>query len=697
MNRKYKCVRQIDETDCGAACLATICQYYKIKADLEFVKRLAFTDKYGTNMLGLYEAALKIGFETEGLSGSLEDLVKSNVKVPYIAHVVIDNILEHYVVVLEMTSSKFIVADPAKGVVEYTKEDFNSIWTGHILSLTLNKEINQHNFSGKALISFWKIVPKYKRHFLQISLLSIGIVILNISTSFFFNYLIDSIIPNKLSLQLMSISFLLIAIHIWVALLDILRSRIISSLARYINNDIVNKYIFKSLHISYDFYTKHTTGDMVSRLQDADIVREALSQIIITAMLDFLMTILGLYILFSIHIKLFITSIFILIGYAITVCFFNKSIYNVSNELRRKESIMTSQFIEMINGIEVIKSYLAEEYVGGKIKDKTEAFMDSYKRGLFIFSKQSVLSNMVMHIGQAAVLTIGGLGVINSEISLGSLIMFYSLFFMCISPVKNMIDLMPMVHKGEVSAKRLKEIYDMREEDLIIEQKKEISLFGDIDINNITFRYGNRRAILDKCSIYIQKGERVALIGNCGSGKSTLAKVLMQLYTLESGYIKINGYDITEIPLSQLRKRIAYIPQNSVLFQGSVLENITMGKSSIEEDMVISFFHNTPIESFIQNLPAGYHTILSEAGNNISGGQKQIISFARALLKKADIFIFDEATSAVDMLTRHAIEETMEVLGRNATIIIITHQLNNLTSYDRIYKIADGRAILQKQ
>lgn len=693
MKKKYKYVRQIDETDCGAACLATICQYYHLTSDLNFIKKISRTDKYGTNMLGLYEAALQIGFQAEGLYGTMEELLTYKIKGPYIAHVIIDDALEHYIVVLEHKESTFIVADPAKGIRELTNEEFNKIWTGHILTLAYNNKIKKNHLPQKALFSFLGIIKNYKYKFFIIALLSINIVALNISTSFFFNHLIDNIIPHKLSLQLVIISFLLVLIHIWIALLNVFRSKLISFLAKSMNQDIMNNYIFKILHIPYDFYSKYTTGDMVSRLQDADIVREALSQIVITVLMDFLMMVFGLYVLFSIHRKLFVVSIFILIGYAITISFFNKSIYNLSINLRQKESIMTSHFIELIDGIEVIKSYCAENHLGKKAREKVDSFIELYSKGVYIFSKQSILSNAVMNIGQAIVITIGGKGVINSEISLGSLIMFYSLFFMCISPVKNIIDLLPMLHRGEVSALRLKEVLDIDSEDIAAKDDKNLSLYGDIDINNVTFRYGNRQVILNKCSLFIKKGQKIALVGNCGSGKSTLAKLLLRLYLPENGYIKINGYNIENIPLYQLRKKIAYIPQSIFLFQGSILENIKMWDSSIEDNAIISFFHNTPIEMSIEKFPAGYHTLLTEKGNNISGGQKQIIALARALFRQADIFIFDEATSAIDTLTREIIEETVNNLGQHATIIVITHQLNSLKSYDQIYTLEEGKII----
>lgn len=688
---KYKCIRQMDETDCGAACIATICQYYGSKVDLEFIKRVAFTDKYGTNMLGLFDAALKMGFQAEGLHGNIKDLLESNIRTPYIAHVIIDNRLEHYIVVLEMKESIFTIADPARGIYEFTAEEFNDIWTGHILTMAFNGKIKK-KYQQKNLFSFLILTRKYSRKFLLIALLSVGIVILNISTSFFFNFFIDNIIPNKLSIQLISISFFLIFIHVWIAVLDIFRSKIISLLAKYINDDIMNKYVFKALHIPYKYYVKYTTGDMVSRLQDADIIRESISQIVITVLLDFLMMILGLYVLLSVHVKLFIVSIFVLIGYAVTISLFNRLIYNISIELRRKESVMTSQFIESINSVEVIKSYNAEESICKKVSDKIESFIETYSKGMFVFSKQSIFSNMIMNIGQAAVMLIGGIGVINLEISLGTLVMFYSLFFMCISPVKNIIDLLPLIHKGEVSARRLKEIYDMEQENFGAKNQDEISLLGDIEINNITFRHGNRHAILDNCSLYIEKGEKVALIGSCGSGKSTLARLLLRLYIPENGCIKTNGYDIADIPIPQLRRKIAYIPQNNFLFQGSIIENIKINDSSIEDNEVISFFNNTPIEKYIEQFPAGYYTFLSEGGNNISGGQRQIIAFARALFKHSDIFILDEATSAVDVSIRQVIEETMQYIKRKVTVIVITHQLNTIKSYDKIYKIEEGKA-----
>jgi len=246
-----------------------------------------------------------------------------------------------------------------------------------------------------------------------------------------------------------------------------------------------------------------------------------------------------------------------------------------------------------------------------------------------------------------------------------------------------------------VAADRLGEILDLETEISDTENKKIqlADLKGDIQFKNITFRYGTRRPVLEGINIHIRQGEKIALVGESGSGKTTLSKLLLNLYSAETGDILINDYNMKDIQLEVLRERIACIPQETFLFSGSIMDNLTSGIEDITPEEVFDAARKAQAHEFINELPLRYETRLEENGSNLSGGQRQRLAIARAILKNPDILILDEATSNLDSITERAIEDTIEEFSKGMTTIIIAHRLSTIRRCDRIYVMEKGKVI----
>ncbi len=695
MKRKYKCMRQLSEADCGAACLAAICQFYGKTVEMSYLREISFVDKYGANLLGLHNAAEKLGFTAEGLSGNFHDLLTEKIPCPFIAHVIIEHALEHFIVIMSYDKQRIVASDPAQGMTEYTTADFNAIWTGNILTMIPNHKFVKDRSHKSALFNFFCLISGHKKQFVYIVILSFATAGLSISTTYFLSYLLDYIIPKGYKEQLITGTVAMVFIHFLAAAFDLLRTYLISFLTKDMNCELMNDYLVHLLKNRYSFFEKNTTGDLVSRLQDADTVREAISQITVTALLDILTAFIGLGILQLINKKLFAISFIVLICYGITIAVFNRKISLITAELRRRDASVTTSMVETINGIELIKAYQSEDEIREKNQQKIKSLMEIYQKGIFLFSKQSTLSMTIMSIGEILILAAGGINVINRNMSLGTLIMFYALFSMCITPIKNIINLLPMIHKAEISAKRLNDVMNAPHEEECQKKNKTFSLRGDITISNISFRYGNRELVLDNISLTIRQGEKIALIGDSGSGKSTLAKLLLRMYDYNCGNIKINDRLLTDIPIAELRNRIAYIPQKVFLFQGSILNNIKIGNADMDDLQVIRFLDATPLSQYLNSFPMKYHTMLTERGENLSGGQRQVIAVARALIKKADILILDEATNAVDLQTQKIINQAIESVYADASIIMISHQYSSIQGCSRAIILHQGRIAAQ--
>lgn len=279
--------------------------------------------------------------------------------------------------------------------------------------------------------------------------------------------------------------------------------------------------------------------------------------------------------------------------------------------------------------------------------------------------------------------------------TIGTLITFNSLLVYFLDPIKNLINLQPEIQTAVVAADRLGEILDLEAEKTEKESHKlsPVSLAGDIEIKNVNFRYGTRKLVLEDVSLSIKKGQKVAFVGESGSGKTTLSKLLLHLYTAESGNILINGSNIEDIQLETLREKISYISQETFLFSGTIFENLTLGIDMATMDDIIEASKQAMAHEFINELPLRYETRLEENGANLSGGQRQRLAIARAMLKKPDILILDEATSNLDSITERALDQTINQFSKEMTTIFIAHRLSTIKNCDQIFVLEKGKII----
>lgn len=300
-------------------------------------------------------------------------------------------------------------------------------------------------------------------------------------------------------------------------------------------------------------------------------------------------------------------------------------------------------------------------------------------------------------VGGVIILWVGGVSVINGKMTIGALITFNSLLAYFLDPVKNLINLQPQLQTAVVAADRLGEILDLEAEKTEAEYRKlsPSSLAGDVEMKNLNFRYGTRKLVLEDINLKIEKGQKIAFVGESGSGKTTLSKLLLHLYTPETGDILINGNNVEDIQLETLRERIAYIPQETFLFSGSIFENLTLGLDEATMDDIIEASKMAQAHDFINELPLRYETRLEENGTNLSGGQRQRLAIARAMLKKPDILILDEATSNLDAITERALDRTIHEFAKDMTTIFIAHRLSTIKNCDRIYVMDKGKIVEQ--
>lgn len=505
----------------------------------------------------------------------------------------------------------------------------------------------------------------------------------------------DDILPNSLSKTLIIISIGVIVLNIFKVLLGAFRTQLLLYLSQKLDITLILGYYHHVLELPVSFFGTRKVGEIIARFMDASKIREAISGATLTLMIDTLMAIGGGMILYLQNGALFAITFIIVILYAIIVFSFNKSIRDINRKQMENNAQLTSYLVESLNGVETVKAFNAERKANLDTEKKFVKLLNSVFKGGWLNNLQSTLTGAVASVGGVVIIWVGASFVIKGSMSLGQLLTFNALLAYFLDPIKNLINLQPMMQTAIVASDRLGEILDLELEKNENEDKKinPKTLRGAIEINNLYFRYGTRQLVLEGINLDIKPGEKIALVGESGSGKTTLAKLLMNFYPWEKGDILINGYHIRDLNIERLRERIAYVSQDIFLFSDTIHQNLMLGIDAVPLEEVIEVAKMTKAHDFVNLMPLRYETMLTENGANLSGGQKQRLAITRALLKKPDILILDEATSNLDSITEKAIERTINELTQGITTIIIAHRLSTIMRCDRIFLLDKGKFV----
>ena len=542
---------------------------------------------------------------------------------------------------------------------------------------------------------FWGLIKVQKNLLVNIFISSILITVLGIIGAFYFKFLLDDILPNNLNKSLLVISVAMIGLSIFKIITQFFRSLLLIHMSQNIDIPLLLGYYNHVIDLPMNFFGTRKVGEIISRFNDAGKIRDAISSATLTLMIDTLMAIVGGVILYMQSSKLFWFCFIPIVFYLALVFIFKKSLEDVNRDVMEDNAKLTSYLVESIEGIETVKAFNGERKVNLETEKKFIKFIKSVFKYGYVNNLQGSLKNTVKGIFGIFILWIGAYLALKGDITVGTLISFNALLAYFIEPIERMINLQPQLQSAMVAADRLGEILDLELEKSKDEDKKinPNTLLGNINFKNIDFRYGTRQLVLKNINMDIKPGEKIALVGESGSGKTTIAKLLMSFYNTEKGEIIINNYNIKDINKEALRDKMSYISQDSFFFSGSIKENLQFANEYATYEEIIEVCKQAQIHDFINSLPLRYETPLEEKGTNLSGGQRQRLAIARALIKKPEILIMDEATSNLDSITEKAIEKTIEECTKNVTTIIIAHRLSTIMRCDRIYVMDKGEVI----
>jgi len=687
-------IKQRDITDCGAACLASISSHYKLELPISRIRQIAGTDKKGTNVYGMVQAAEKLGFTAKGVKGNKESL--SQIPLPAVAHVVVKEQLHHYIVITKIKGENITVMDPAFG--EYKKmtiTEFEKEWTG-VLVLMVPKEEefktgNQKTSVGKR---FWELVKPHKTILTQALFGAVVYTLIGLTTSIYIQKITDYVLVdgNKNLLNLLSVVMIvLLVIQIFIGAT---KSIYTIRTGQKIDTQLILGYYKHLLNLPQQFFDTMRVGEIISRINDAVKIRAFINDVAINIFVNVLIVCLSFAIMFAYYWKLALIMLLVIPVYL--------GIYFLVNRLnkKRERKVMESsaelenQLVESVTAVRTIKQFGLEEFSNLKTETCFVGLLESvYKSGMnSIFSANS--SEFASRLFTIILLWSGSYFVIDQSITPGELLSFYALIGYFTGPIAQLIGANKSVQNALIAADRLFEIIDLEIEETQNKVELTTDLIGDIQLKALDFTYGTRTEVFSSLNLTFNKGKITAIIGESGSGKTTITALLQKLYPLNSGNIFIGDYNLEHISNKSLRHQIGVVPQKLDLFAGNVVENIAVGEFEPDMKKVIDICTQLGILEFIEQLPQGFNTYLGENGASLSGGQKQRLAIARALYKDPAIIIMDEATSSLDSVSEEFVQNTIHKLrDKGKTILLIAHRLSTVINADKIIVLEKGELI----
>lgn len=708
-----KLIKQHDERDCGAACLAMIANHYGLKMPISKFRELTKTDKIGTNVYGLVEAARSVGFESDALEGDyhsfMEALNSSEFSLPIIVHTITEANTLHFVVLNDYKNGRFQIFDPGRGIYSLKADEFEQCWTGYIVTFEKSIRFKEEKLASKGVRDLFASYKKQLPKLAFVLLISLAVSFIGIVGACIFQLIIDRFTVSSPSASTTVFSQIfailkwnytnlniifpsIIALYLLQSVIQIIRGYLLSNISKDIDIELTTSYYTHLLNLPISSITVRQTGEYLSRFSDISVIRDAISGISLTLILDTVMVIACGIILAFQNLLMFSVALIIVILYAVIVLIYKKPTETYNRKVMEDDAFLEAYFKETVDGIETIKSANAEEEVGEKLRLRFLIYAkDQFKAAMISFSQETITSAIQL-IGTVIILWIGFVLSAAGKISIGSLMSFYVLLGYFIEPIKNLIALQPETQTALIAADRLSDVLD-----LSLENEKDTCPVPEVieqwNFENVDFRYGNRELLIENMSFQINRGEKVAFVGESGSGKTTVAKLLMKFYQPESGRILFDEHDLAEMDPKELRKKIAYVDQKTFLFADTIRNNLKLGNPDVSDEEMIAACKKSMANEFIEKMPLGYDTPLDEDGMNLSGGQRQRLAIARALLKKPRLLILDEATSNLDTITESAIKESIFSLPEEITCIIIAHRLNTIQQCDKIFLFEDGRIV----
>lgn len=674
----------VSSLNTAAACLTMLTQQLESPAQMEWVQR----QLRGQRPKHLVEAGEKIGLQLRRLQTTWNDL--RQLSFPALLHWQQEN----WVVVYALKGDRLLIANPlnpSQTCESIPRSGVEPAWDGQLWQVELIQRQEKFNLSW-----FLPAVWRYRKLLGEVLFASFTLQLLGLTTPLITQVIIDKVMVQESIATLDVMAIALLGVAVFEAVLGTLRLFIFTHTARRLDLSLSAQVFRHLMRLPLAYFEARRVGDTVARVQELEQIRQFLTGTAITVILDSVFAVVYLALMFYYNVQLTWIALAVLPLFALLTLVSTPVLRNWLNETFNRSADSQSFLVETVTGIHAVKAHAAERTA----RDRWEGLFSRFVRTGF---KASTTSNISSNIGDfltkfssLLILWFGAMLVIDHELTIGQLVAFQMLSGRVTGPLLRLVQLWQNLQQVLLSVDRIGDILNAAPEAEAGSGLVLPPLQGGVTLDQVFFRYSpNTEPILRGVSFTVQPGMFVGIVGRSGSGKSTLSKLLQRLYQAESGRILVDGFDIKSADLASLRQQISVVLQEDFLFNGSILENITLGNPDITAEQVVEAARLAVAHDFISGLPQGYETNAGERGTALSGGQRQRISLARVFLSQSPILILDEATSALDSETEQKVLQNLQSVSQNRTVFMIAHRFEPLKRADLIVVLEQG--ILMEQ
>ncbi len=539
-----------------------------------------------------------------------------------------------------------------------------------------------------------KMSREYYWRFIFASILMVLVAALQSALPLISKPAIDEIFMNKDMAALKWIPFAVIGIFLLRGICDYGRAVLMGSIGLNIVKNLRNKLYEQIQKQSLSFFADHPTGLLMSRItNDVQSVQAATSEAITSLIKDSFMLIGLVGVIFYTDWRMALIAIVVFPLTIYPISKFGKKVRKVTKSTQMTMGTLSSLLQETISGTRIVKAFCMEKYENERFAAETERLLKYNMKYVSVHAMSTPVMDFLAGLGIAAIIFYGGYNVIHGHSTPGTFFSFLAALFMLYEPIKRLTNVNNTINQGIAGAERIFNIIDRDPDIEDTPNARELPpITQGIDIQNVTFCY-DTTPVLKNINLRIKTGEVVAFVGMSGGGKTSLVNLIPRFYDVTSGRILIEGIDIRDVTLSSLRGQIAIVTQQTILFNDTVKKNIAYGDIARTKEEIIAAAKAANAHNFIMRLPQGYDSNIGELGTKISGGEKQRISIARALLKNSPILILDEATSSLDTEAEIEVQEALDNLMKGRTTLVIAHRLSTIRNADRIIVLVNGEIV----
>ncbi|PPK60579.1 type I secretion system permease/ATPase [Malaciobacter marinus] len=684
------------EVDSLLECLIFLSKYHKRETSAESLTFGLPIHKSSMNVDMFLQASQRIGFTTKVVKRDIPNITK--LALPSVLLLEKDRSCVLLDYDINNGEAQVILPGLSKGVTTMSMEKLQSEYTGSLIIIkpefSFNNKVEKEVVIDQPKDWFWGTLKRNRGIYKQVIIVSLFINLFILATPLFTMNVYDRVLPNN-ALETLWVLFIGISlVMLFDFILKMLRSYFLGVASKRADTVISNRIFNQLLNIKINAKPA-STGQFVSRLQSFESVREFFTSATIAAAVDFPFVIIFIIVIFYIggplgYITIATVTISMLVSW-----YMQRPLKEIIEKSVKEEQIKHTTLIETVTGLEIIKSIRAQNRMRTHWDQAVNKTIHYADKGQFLSQTITFFTAFISQFSNILIVAAGVYLASEGEMTMGAIIAAMILNGRVISPVSQLVGMIIKYDKTMLSLENLDEVMKMPVEK---ENKTYISrpnLSGTIEFKDVQFSYKDQNhQTLKDINLKIEQGERVAILGKIGSGKSTMLKLIMNLYEPTKGSVLIDSVDIRQIDPVDLRQAIGAVPQEPFLFMGTIKDNITIGEQYVSDEELLRASKVAGLNEFLGKHEAGYDLIVGERGEGLSGGERQAVTLARALISNPNILMLDEPTNSMDRQTEKMFIDRIKNIIEDKTLIVVTHKTSLLQLVDRVIIVEDGKIIL---